>query len=294
MKTKRTMNNLQKYLSVFLLAAAALLGGTSPAWAKAPLDAVSNFSVLGATVTCTNSVIAGDVGISPATAFTNTGCTISGGMPPATNAAAVDARVDFLSAYDVARNTPCTNTLLSTITGPVTLTPGVYCTDAALTGSGVLTLDAQGDANAVWIFNIGMAATGALTGTNFSVVMANGGQPCNVIWAPSAAVTMTTSVLQGSILAGNAIDGSITLTGGSLAGSAMANVAVTMTDTSVIGCGVLSGSKSCKTKVEKKKCNQGVGNGSEGCDPGNSNNQHGSNDEEGGTPGNPGRMGGHK
>lgn len=36
-------------------------------------------------------------------------------------------------------------------------------------------------------------------------------------------------------------------------------------------------------------CDQGVGNGSEGCDPGNSNHHNGSNDENGGTPGSPGR-----
>ncbi len=242
------MNALQKYLSTCLLATAALFGGASPAWAQVPLGAASDFSVLGATVTCTTSVIAGDVGISPATAFTNTGCTIAGGTPPATNVAAVGARTDFLSAYDAVRNMPCTATLLSTITGPLTLFPGVYCTGAALTGTGVLTLDGQGDANAVWIFKIGTEATGALTGTNFSVVMAGGGQPCNVFWAPSAGVSMTTSVLQGTILAGNAVDGSITLTGGSLAGRALANVAVTMTDTSIIGCDVLAGPKSCKHK----------------------------------------------
>ncbi len=39
------------------------------------------------------------------------------------------------------------------------------------------------------------------------------------------------------------------------------------------------------------KCNQGVGNGSEGCDPGNSNNKNSSNDENGGVPGAPGRQG---
>jgi hypothetical protein len=137
----------------------------------------------------------------------------------------------------------------------VTLLPGVYCTGAALTGAGKLTLDAQGDPDAVWVFQIGTAATGALTGTNFTVVMANGGQACNVFWAPSAGVTMTTSALQGNILAGNAIDGSITLTGGSLAGSALANVAVTMTDAAiVVGCGTLSpdDSPSCKPKKHHK------------------------------------------
>ncbi len=42
----------------------------------------------------------------------------------------------------------------------------------------------------------------------------------------------------------------------------------------------------------KQKCNQGVGNGNEGCDPGNSDHNQPSNDEGGGQPGNPGRGGG--
>jgi hypothetical protein len=45
-------------------------------------------------------------------------------------------------------------------------------------------------------------------------------------------------------------------------------------------------------QTQKPKCNQGVGNGAEGCDPGNSNHNQPSNDENGGVPGNPGRKGG--
>jgi hypothetical protein len=44
-------------------------------------------------------------------------------------------------------------------------------------------------------------------------------------------------------------------------------------------------------RPKHRHCDQGVGNGSEGCDPGNSNNHNGSNDEGGGSPGNPGRSG---
>ena len=81
--------------------------------------------------------------------------------------------------------------------------PGVYCSEATVTLTDTtLTLDAQGDANAVWIFRIGTGGTGALTGTNLSAVMTNGGQPCNVYWWVAEAVTMTTSGFQGIILAG--------------------------------------------------------------------------------------------
>jgi hypothetical protein len=193
-------------------------------------------------------VVAGDVGISPGAtaAFTNTGCTISGDMPPATNADAVDARAAMLSTYAALQSRACTGTLLSTIPVSTTLSPGVYCTDAALTATDVtLTLDARGDRNAVWIFKIGAA----LSGTNFSVIMANGAQPCNVYWVPGDATTMTTSALKGNILAGGATLGSITLTGGSLVGRALANVAVTMTNASVIDCDVVSDNfPSCKGK----------------------------------------------
>jgi hypothetical protein len=87
-----------------------------------------------------------------------------------------------------------------------------------------------------------------------------------------------------------------------VAGSLLANVAVTMTDASVIGCDTLSGSKDkdhdkCNQGAKDKdhdKCNQGVGNGSEDCDPGHSDRHHSSNDENGGTPGNPGRKGGNR
>jgi len=51
----------------------------------------------------------------------------------------------------------------------------VYCTDA-VAKTGVLTLD--GPSTGVWIILV----DGALTGTNFTVVMAGGGQPCNVYW----------------------------------------------------------------------------------------------------------------
>lgn len=245
----RTLPRLMARL-IGMASFAAFLYGPSPGWAAtAPdLGTASNFAVLsGGALDCTTSTVGGDVVAGGA--FTNTGCTITGAMPPATNTVAVQAHTDFISAYTALApqtgDCDVAHTLLSTITGPVTLLPGVYCTGAALTGTGALTLDGQGDVNAVWIFKIGAA----LTGTNFSVVMANGGQPCNVTWWVGAGTSMTTSAFKGNILAGGAT-GAITLTGGTLAGRALANVAVTMTDASVFGCGALSGppSSPCEDK----------------------------------------------
>ncbi len=294
---------IQKFLSTCLIAAVALLVGASPALAQVSLGAASGFAVLGGTnVTCTaGTVVTGDVGVSPGSAvpFTNTGCTIAGATPPETNAAAAAARTAFLNTYAALqlKASSCIN-MPGNLSAQI-LGPGVYCLDA-VAKAGTLTLDGRGDPNAAWIFLV----NGALTGTNFSVVMTGGGQPCNVFWAPTGAATMTTSAFKGNILAGDATLGSITLTGGTLAGRALANVAVTMTGASVIGCDALSGSpKSCKghgrdheNDKDRQKCNQGVGNGPEGCDPGNSNhrNPFGSNDENGGKPGSPGRKGGNR
>jgi hypothetical protein len=60
---------------------------------------------------------------------------------------------------------------------------------------------------------------------------------------------------------------------------------VTFTGSTVTACAPAGGA----VAHSKLKCNQGVGNGFEECDPGNSNNHNPSNDEGGGTPGNPGR-----
>ncbi len=254
----------------------AAFAQTAPA-----LGSVSSFTVLaGTAVTCTDSTVFGDVGVWPGTAITQTNCTISGTVH-AGDGVAKQAYIDFLSAYNALALVQCDYILSGDLAGLV-LAPGVYCVDAASTTTdGTLTL--SGSSNDIWIFKIGTSGTGALTGTNFSVVMEGGGTPCNVYWWVAEAATMTTSNFLGTILAGAAI----TITGGTFDGDALAQAAVTMTGATVTGCEQAG-------KPVKSRCNQGVGNGPENCDPGNSNqgDPSRSNDELGGTPGDPGRKGG--
>ena len=103
--------------------------------------------------------------------------------------------------YDSVAASECDEFLTGTLAG-VTLTPGVYCfaAEAALTG----TLTLAGPSNASWLFKVGTLGTGALTGTDFNVVMANGGTPCNVTWWVAEAATLTDSNFIGTILAGAA------------------------------------------------------------------------------------------
>src|ERR1700674_1425219 len=207
--------------------------------AQAPsLGTAASFAVLGGTnVTCSApGVITGDLGVSPGSAvpFTNTGCTIAGTAHVA-DPAAFNARADFLNAYTMLKDnllTPCTQTISTAaftgnmpVFGP--LPPGVYWFAAAVAFTDTtLTLDGSTNPNGIWIFKV----AGALAGNGFQVVMANGGQACNVFWAVDAAVALTTSTLpplfQGNILAGDPINGSIAITGGALVGRVLANVAL--------------------------------------------------------------------
>lgn len=286
---------------LFLVPFAWLLYNPSPGLATGfgpLLGAASGFAALAGgpaagAVTCTGSNVTGDVGVViPGTVI---GCTPTGTI----NTNATAAYADFLTAYTTLQNNvSCDQTLTGTLAG-VTLSPGVYCFTAAATLTGTLTLN--GPADGVWIFKIGTGGTGALTGTSFSVVMAGGaaGTTCpNVYWWVAQDATLTGSTFQGTILAG----ADITLTGTTshgdlLAGGAgttsLPTGAVTLTGSTVTACPPAGGS----VVHIKVKCNQGVGNGPEGCDPGNSNNHNPSNDEPGvrgvttpgGIPGAPGR-----
>jgi len=269
-------------LSAALLSAAPF----HTAYAAAPaLGTASTYAVLaGPAVTLTDSSITGDVGSGlPFSTVTQTNSTVRGTVHQG-DASSAAAYKDFLGSYDALAAEPCGVTLTGTLSGLV-LSPNVYCFDAAATLTGQLTLD--GPSNGIWIFKVGTLGTGALTGTDFSVVMSGGGQSCNVYWWVAEAATMTTSNFQGSILAGM----DTTFTGGSLIGRDLAKAATTLTGVTVSSCG--SGPV-LPPAVPAKHCNQGVGNGPENCDPGNSNQgeRSKSNDELGGTPGNPGRMGG--
>jgi hypothetical protein len=75
-----------------------------------------------------------------------------------------------------------------------TLAPGVYTATAGsfMIQGGNLTLDAQGDANAVWVFQMATTLTVGGPGAAFpaSIIMANGAQAKNVFWQVGSAATI--------------------------------------------------------------------------------------------------------
>ena len=232
LRPSRTLVSLFVLVVVAALIPMSALALASDSAGSAPsLGAAGSFAVLaGTSVTCTDSTVAGNVGVYPGVPITQTSCpvigTINGG-----DTVAAQASSDFLAAYDAFRALPC-DLSLATLDGQ-TLSPGVYCFDSAATSTGsVLTLD--GPSNGLWIFKVGTLGTGALTGTNFTVVRKDGAPPsCNsVYWSVADAVTMTDSTLVGTVLSGAAI----TLTRGTFNGNAYAKTGVTTTGAALTGC----------------------------------------------------------
>jgi Ice-binding-like/Putative Ig domain len=210
---------------------AALFCGVSPAFAQtAPsLGSAQSFAVLGgSTVTNTgSSVITGNLGVSPGSAVTGfpPGLVVSGAIHAA-DAVALGAQNSVTTAYNALAAQACTTSFGpgNQDIGGLTLTPGVYCFASSASITGTVTLNALGNANAVFIFKIGSTLT---TAGGSSVVVSNGGSPCNVFWQVGSSATLGTgTVFVGNILALT----SITLnTGAGVTGRALArNGAVTL------------------------------------------------------------------
>ncbi len=188
------------------------------------------FGILaGSTVTNTSTVpaptnVSGDVGVWAGSAIVGFPPGLLTGMLHAGDAVAQAAQGQLTTAYNTAAGKPV-GTHLPPDIGGQTLAPGVYTTVAqpTLGITGDLTLDAGGDPNAVWIFQI----SSTLTTAAGKVTLINGGQPKNVFWAVGSSATLGT----GTTMAGNIMaQASITLnTGVTLNGRALARIgAVTL------------------------------------------------------------------
>ncbi len=162
------------------------------------------FVVLGgSTVTNTGpSVLNGDLGLSPGTSLTGFGLpAVVNGATHANDAVAAQAQADLTTAYNVAAGQPIPagNNLTGTNLGNRTLTAGAYrfSTSAQLTGA--LTLNAQGNPNAQFVFVIGSTLT---TASASSVIMTNGASPCNVYWKIGSSATLGTgTAFKGNLMA---------------------------------------------------------------------------------------------
>jgi len=216
------MKRIYLILSV-LIALATFLQQSN---AQGILNSADSFSVLGgSTVTSTgNTVLTGDLGVSPGTAITGFPPGIVSGTTFAGGAVAIAAQTNVLSAYNLLAGEAFNQNLTGQDLGGLTNTPGVYRFNSAALLTGILVLDAQGDSNARFDFQIGTTLT---TASSSSILLINGAQAGNVFWQVGSSATIGSGAsFDGSILA----YASITMnTSASLIGRALAmNGAVTL------------------------------------------------------------------
>ena len=116
--------------------------------------------------------------------------------------AATQAGIDIADAYtDLVSRTCDVNHGVGFGTGE-TLMPGVYCSTAASTLDGNLTLNGGGNPGAVFIFKI----NGPLASSSGAqVILTNGATSCNVFWQVNGATALSNTVFRGSILANGAV-----------------------------------------------------------------------------------------
>jgi hypothetical protein len=217
-------------VSIGLTVVLSLMGGVAQAAgpnATAPnLGTAASFAVLGSqTVTNTGaSVATGHLGVSPGTAITGFPPGIVIGEIHSADAIALQAQSDVGVAYDDLAGQACNTELTGQDLGGLTLSPGVYCFASVAQLTGQLSLDAQGDPDAVWVFQIGSALN---TSVESSVLMINGGNACNVFWQVGSSATLGVATSFAGTLAAFT---SISIGNGtSLSGRALArNGAVTM------------------------------------------------------------------
>ncbi|RJO66050.1 MAG: DUF3494 domain-containing protein [Myxococcales bacterium] len=190
-------------------------GATPSGLMPVDLGTLSTFvAVAGAGLTNSNSsgatTLNGDVGLSPTATCLGDGspCTLTNPVINGTlyandpEGVAAQAKVDLTAAYVDATSRPV-GTTVNDVSGMVLL-PGVYTSDSTMSIAvgGTVTLDGQGDANAVWIFQIGSSLT---VNNDAQVLLINGAKAKNVFWAIFASSTLGSNVsFQGSVLAGAA------------------------------------------------------------------------------------------
>jgi hypothetical protein len=221
---------MRKYAALILYATCSVC---LKAQLPVPLGSAATFGVLaGSTVTSTGAtVVNGNLGISPGSALTGfpPGMVIGGTINLA-NPVAAQAQADLTAAYNNAAGRPCPGPPMPGNIGGTTFLPGVYCNSTSVGITGTVTLNGNGNPNAVFIFQIGSTLTTAAG--NSAVVLIGGAVASNVFWQVGSSATLgTNTTFSGTIMALASITAT---TGVALNGRTLARTgAVTLADNAI-------------------------------------------------------------
>jgi len=232
-QTVRTSSTFTRnaFLATTAVGTAAMLllwgaGTASGAVEPVPLGTADSFVVLaGQAVTATGAnTLNGDLGIYPGKSLTGGSTITITGAEQIADAVALQAQSDLTTAYlNAAGQVPATN-ITADVGGGRTLTAGIYKANDTLNLTGSLTLNAEGNPDALFVFQ---ADSDLIVGSGASVNLINDAQWCNVFWQVTSSATIGSGAsFSGSILALS----SITLAdGATVEGRALArNGAVTL------------------------------------------------------------------
>ena len=205
------------------------------------LGSASGFSVLGgsAITNVPTTTMSNDLGLYPGTSVSGAPQTL--GTAYVNDGVAQQGQTDLGTAITAATAQPGTAVTGGVLGGQPSFTPGVYAaTTMDLAANDSVTLDAQGDPNAVFIFQ----ASGALTtGANTQILFINGAQPCNVFWDVGTATLGGDSTFVGTLMASDSItaDGGATIAGRLLANTGALSLDMNTITTSACAAGTIGG-----------------------------------------------------
>lgn len=164
-------------------------------------QSLESFAIIaGQSLTNTGATtITGNIAVWPGSSYTGSGTVTQTGETYLGDAVAQRIQDDLTTLYTYLAGRPTTQDLTGQDLGGMVLTPGVYNFDSSANLAGTLTLDAQGDPNAIFIFNIGSTLT---AGPGSNMVLVNGAQGGNVFFRVGSSATLDTSAdMEGQVVA---------------------------------------------------------------------------------------------